>query len=91
MDGIAFQKMELPNGKTYIVKRSGIGDPTMEYVVNETSYHGDIFRKYGTYDECMDYVCDMASNCVTDTAAELSNMAKAVKEIATESFKRELG
>ena len=46
MEGIAFQKMELPNGKTYTVTLSGIGDPAMEYVVNETSYHCNVFRKY---------------------------------------------
>ena len=90
MDGISFQKMEMPDGRVFTVSRSGIGDPEKEYVVNETSYHGNVFRKYGTYDECMDYVVEVASTCKV-TNEELTDIARAVKEIATENFKRELG
>ena len=90
MDGISFQKMEMPDGRMFTVSRSGIGTPGKEFVVNETSYHGNLFRKYGTYDECMDYVADVAANTVVKTEEE-TDIVKAMREIATENFKRELG
>ena len=91
MEGIAFQKMDLPNGKTYTVTRSGIGDPAIEYVVNETSYRGNVFHKYGTYDECMDFISELATTCTPIEAVERSNIAEAIRDAANENFHRELG
>lgn len=85
----AFQKVEMPNGKQYIITRSGIGQADMEFVVNETSYRGNVFQMYGTYDECMDFIAELASS-VTDEAP-VDGMAAAVREIADENFHRELG
>ena len=89
MDSLSFQKVELADGRKFTVTRSGIGEEAKEFVVNEVSYKGRVFKMYGTYDECMDYVVSLAESCSGVT--ELTGMAAAVKEIANENFHRELG
>lgn len=89
VDNISFQKITMPDGKSFTVVRSGIDELEKEFVVNEVSHRGSVFKMYGTYDQCMDWVSNYFDHC--EPQVEESGLAAAVKETADDNFHRQLG
>lgn len=85
-----FQKIEIKDGRVFIVNRNGVGDPAEEFVVNQVSHRGNIFKFKGTYDECMDWVIEQDASAVY-TPVILSDIKIAAAQMASENFHRELG
>ncbi len=85
----AFQKISLPNGHTYIVMRPGVGDPAIEFNVYEKTKWGNVYKFQGTFDECMDWVTEVAVNFPPEK--QLTPSQRAALEAADANFHRNLG